>query len=86
MALRIDVPATIRACLNAVPAGNAIGRIDQNNPLRTIVGSSHRTNLDTRRFLAVVAHFRDKERLENISVGSLLGKAVDTAIWRYYLY
>ncbi len=86
MALGIDVAATIRAGLNAIPASNAIGRIDQHNPLGTIVGSTHRTNLDTRRFLTVVAHFRNKERLENIGIGSLLSKAVDTAIWRINLY
>lgn len=83
---REDIPASIRTGLYAIPAADAIVLIDQHDSFRAFKGGADRTDLHTGRFVAVVAHLGDKERLEDILIGNLLGKAVYASVGRFHLH
>ena len=77
---RMNKPAAIGTGLNAIPASDTVFFINKDDAFRTIVGGTYRTNLNTRRFGAMVAHFRDEEGFKDLLVRYGLRKSVDSTI------
>ena len=77
---RMNEPASIRTCLNTIPATDTVFFINKNNTLRTIICCTYRTNLNTGRFGTMVTHFRDKKGFKNILIGHSLFKTINSAI------
>ena len=78
----MEIPATIRARLNAILASDAVFFVDQYNPLLCFKGGSDRTNLHAGRFGTMVAHLGHEEGFLDIVGCNGLGKSVNSAVRR----
>jgi len=76
----MNIPASIRTRLNAISASYAIIIINQNNAFRRFKGCSNRAYLCAGRFRTMIAHFGNKERFKNISIGYCLTESVNTSV------
>src|SRR5215471_14606564 len=61
---RMQVTAAVRACLNAVPAAEAVVLVDQNHAIGADEGRADRADLHARGIGAMVAEFGHEETLE----------------------
>src|SRR4051794_27769622 len=52
--LRVDIPASIWTRLHTVTAAEAVGLVDQHQPVGRLKGRAHRADLDAGGMLAVV--------------------------------
>src|SRR5512133_322082 len=83
---RMNKPASIRTCLNTVPAADAILLINKHHSLGTIISGTNRANLYTGRLSAMIAHFRHKKGFEDLLIGNRLLETIDTSVRGYNCY
>src|ERR1022692_5294002 len=80
LCLLVEIPSTIGTGLNTVPAADAIIFIDENDPIRRLVGGPDRTYLHARRILALIAELRHEESLRHLFVAVTIAEAI--ILWR----
>jgi hypothetical protein len=80
MLLGVDPPGSVRAGLDAVSASDAVVFVHQNHPVGGGECRPHRTHLNTRSVVTVVAQLGNEEGSEDVQIGWKLGKAVDTPV------
>src|ERR1700722_16093709 len=78
--LLVEIPRTIGTGLNTVPAADAVFLIDENDPIRRLVGGPDRTDLHARRIFTLIAELRHEEGLRHLFVAVTIAEAI--VLWR----
>ena len=81
----MEIPATIRASLDAIFASDAVFFVDQYNALLRFESGTNRTNLHAGRFCTMVAHLGHEKGFLDVVGRNGLGKPVNSAVRRNHL-
>src|SRR5574341_304663 len=77
---RMQVASAVRTCLNAISTADTAVFVHENHAVLRGKCRTDRTDLNTRRVLALVAELRNEEAPEDVFLGDTLGPSIDPGI------